>query len=348
MADDSKKPDAVGRPPRTQRGRWSARRVILILLLLLAGVLAAGALVPATRWVHGAGYVITDAEVELRPSVEGAIERRLVSSGAKVAKDQLLVQMKVAVQQAAYDRAVSSLDVKRAELNRLTVTHTWEDDVRATEIERGRQRLKLAQAQLTRISSASTSGAVSPAELEQAELEVALAVSELAELEIPREKVRFEQVQVLTEEIEAAQKLVDLRKAEIDLRQVRSPMSGTVYFNRFEPGEVVKPERVLGQVYDRSAWVVKLKVSEASLRHIKKGQPAEVDLAAYPTLQYGYLDAVVCRVLPVVTPRATGDGIFYVEARLEEQDRVALQPGMSARVQVNTGRTTWLGRLLGW
>lgn len=153
----------------------------------------------------------------------------------------------------------------------------------------------------------------------------------------------------LTEQIHAAEKSVALREAELALRDVRASIAGTVYFNRFEQGEMVKPEHVLGQVFDRDNWVGKLKLSERQIGHIKVGEPVQVSLAAYPSLRFGYLTGRIGRIIPVVTPRATGDGVFYVEVALDSlPEGIELHPGMTATGYIDAGRTTWLMNLLGW
>ena len=87
-------------------------------------------------------------------------------------------------------------------------------------------------------------------------------------------------------------------------------------FHRFEVGEVVKPKDALGQVFDRSGWVVKLDVPERYLAHVHEGQRVQVELASYPNWRHGYLEATVTRVMPVITPRPTGEGVFQVVAEL--------------------------------
>ena len=88
-------------------------------------------------------------------------------------------------------------------------------------------------------------------------------------------------------------------------------------------------------MFDRDAWIVKLKVSERYIGYIQKDQFVEVSLAAYPKIQHGTLDAKVTRIWPIVTPSPTGDGFFYVETTFQPQDRLLLQPGMSASAYIN-------------
>ncbi len=301
--------------------------------------------VPTTRWVFATGYVTTDQEVELRPSVEGALETWLVSSGDDVERDQPLLRLNDSVQRAAFEQAAAELHARQAKEQALLSDHQLEKAQRQEQIYQAQRALALAKTNLDRLSQGD---AYAAKEVENARLRVELESSRLKELQISRDSVRDHQMQVLREQIGAAQKTVALQEAELAMRQVRAPMAGTVYFNRFEPGEVVKPEHVLGQVFDRDAWVVKLKVNERRIGYVAKDQSVEVELAAYPKLHHGILPARVMRVLPVVTPSQSGDGFFYVEATIDQTDRLTLQPGMSSSAYIDAGKTNWLFRLLGW
>jgi multidrug resistance efflux pump len=345
-------PAAVSRPPRTQRRRlFSTRRMVMLLPVLAVLVIAFLAVTPTTRWAGGTGYIMTDDEVEIRPSVEGAIAQWHARSGDAVDKDQLLIQLHNGVQKAAYEQAVSELAAKRQQLEQLRMTQDLERLQRREQVFQAERNLALARSYLDRMEPgiSGTAGGFSVKEIEDSRLRVELASSRLVELQLPKDSVMQSQIHVLTEQTHAAEKAVALREAELLLRQIRSPIAGSVFFNRFEPGEIVKPEHVLGQVFDQGTWVAKLKLSERQIGHVRDGQPVQLSLAAYPSMRFGYITGRVHRIMPIVTPRATGDGVFYVEVMLEAPPpNVVFNPGMTATGFIDTGRTTWLLDLLGW
>lgn len=334
--------------PRPRAGRkkfWTARRLTGAVVLLPFVIVAALYFLPTTRWIYCTGYIMTDQEVELRPSVEGAVKQWLVSNGELVSKDQVLIQLGDSVQRAAHEQAIAELQAREASMQQLLSAQTLDKAQRLEQEYQAKQSLALAKSNLERLSKG---GAYSPNEVQDRQLRVELAASRLKELRIPRDNVMDHQLQVLREQINSAKKNVALQEAELAMRQVRAPMAGRVYFNRFEPGEVVKPEHVLGQVFDRDTWVAKLKVGERSIGYLEENQVVEVALAAYPKIRHGTLAARVTRIWPIVTPGATGDGFFYVEAVIDMPGRFSLQPGMSASAYVGAGRTNWLYRLIGW
>ncbi|MGH7213354.1 MAG: HlyD family secretion protein, partial [Tepidisphaeraceae bacterium] len=172
--------------------------------------------------------------------------------------------------------------------------------------------------------------------------------SQLAELRLPREDLMGKQVSVLRQQIESSRKKIASTEAQLKLREVRTPVAGIVQLHRFEVGEVVKPDHVLAQVFDQRDWVVKLKLPEESFGRVQVGQKVEVAVAAYPTMRYGYLKAKVIRIMPSVTPRQSGNGVYLVEASLEPPSDRPITPGMTVTGYVNGGRTNWLSRWMGW
>ena len=345
---ESSTSSATGRPPRTvRRRRRPFRRVLLVILVVVAALVATAALVPTTRWATASGYVMTERETEIRPSVEGAIKRWLVKDGDEVKKGQLLIQLDDSVQQAACKLAQWERKAAEAKLARLRSMQELEQAQRRKHIFQAERKLAMATDSLKKMQEAS-SGGFSPQEIREAKLAVEVASSQLSELKLSHDEVLANQIAVLQEDIKTAREKVALHTAEAEQREIRAAQNGTIRLNRFEPGEVVKPDHVLGQVFDGSAWSVRLKLPEHHIRYVKEGQHVNVELAAYPSWRHGYVKATVSKVVPVVSPQATGDGIFQVYARIDDPDNSRLHPGMSARAHIATGTTNWLFRLISW
>jgi len=346
-APAQERPAGNPRPPRTQRRSYlSLGRLIWLLPALVMALLIVLSLTPATRWVYATGYSMTSREVEIRPSVEGAIDQWLVASGSEVQAGDLLIVLKSEVQRAAYDQAVHDLNARREQLEQMVMAHEVERARRQEQIYQAERSFELAR-QHAELMSEGRGFAMR--EIQDAMLRKQVAASRLVELSVPYDELWAQQQQVLREQIHAAQTTIALRQAELNLREIRASIPGTVYFNRFEPGEHVKTEHVLGQIFDESQWVAKLRVGERDLAHVTLAQQVQLSLASYPTLRFGYLSGQVSRILPVVTPQATGDGVFYVEAAITEVPAgMTLHPGMTVTGYIQAGQTNWLMKLLGW
>lgn len=335
------------RPPRAKTRTIAVwKKTLMSIGFIMVAMLVAAIVAPTDRIVRGGGYVMTDDEAEVRPSVEGAIENWESHTGDIVEKDQLLMRLRCTVQRAELEQARSELSAKQAELKRMESSQDLERAQLKEQIARAEQNMKMASNYLNRLIA--TGSAAREVDLDEARVKVELASSQLAELRLQRATLQERQVAVVREEIESGQRRVATYEAQVKLREVRAPLKGMVQFNRYEPGEVVKPDHVLGQVFDRSKWIAKLKLPEDSLAYIKVDQDVSIGLAAYSTFRYGYVKGKITRITPVITPQATGNGIYYVEAALEAPKDIQLQPGMTATGYVTAGRTRWLFRVLGW
>jgi HlyD family secretion protein len=337
------KPQGNSRPPRTVKPKFRWKLILFFMFLLFAGAIAASIMVNVELKIQGVGYITTDEEVELRPSVEGAIAQVCFHDGEEVKPGDLLIQLKADVQTAAYEEAQSDLKAKSAQLAETQTNLKLRQARREAQLYQAQQELELAQRKLKRMEDAG--GGFSRSELEDTQLKVSVMTSRVSELSLPYDELDKQQLLVIKEQISAAQKRVLLHKAECDARQIRATMAGHVYFNRFEEGEVVKPEHVLGQIFDTKAWVVKIRIPERYLGRIQIGQEVTVETAAYWAWQHGYLTGKITRMIPVVDTQTTGDGVFYIEAELPNPG-YELQPGMTATAWVNAGKAPILMTLV--
>lgn len=334
------------RPPRTVKTKIKFKTIFFVLFLLFAGLVTASLYFKTELQVQGTGYVSTDLEVELRPSVEGAIDKVFFHDGDEVKPGDLLIQLKADVQLASFEEAQSDLKAKHAQLAETTMNLELRKARREAQIFQAKQELQLAKSRLKRMEDASKSGGgFSRSELEDTRLKVTVLNSRVEELSLPYDELDIKQLIVIKELIIAAQKRVALHKAECDVRQLRATMAGYIYFNRFEEGEVVKPEHVLGQIFDTHDWVVKISVPERYLGRVKIGQKVTVSTAAYWAWEHGYLEGQITRMIPVVDTQTTGDGVFYIEATIPKP-KYELQPGMTAKAWIVTEKAPFLMTLI--
>ncbi len=329
------------RPPRTPPRRRLFRHLLWIILILPILAIAAALLIPCTWWVRGTGYITTDMEVELRSSVTGTISQILFDSGQTVEKNQCVIQLNNTIQKATLAQASSDLQAKQAKLDQTRSRQSLQQAQRQQQRLQAQQSLTLDQSRLDRmIIAVQHGGGFSKQELEDTRLKVQIAQSRLDELSLPYDHVEADQIKVLQEQIASAHKKVALHQAQLDTRKICSPLKGTIYLNRLEVGEVIKPEHILGQIFSTNQWIMKIRIPERYIGHIKTGQAIKLETAAYSHWRHGYLNATVHRIIPIINTQATGDGLFEAQAMINAAT-YPLQPGMSATAWVNVGQATW-------
>jgi RND family efflux transporter MFP subunit len=149
-------------------------------------------------------------------------------------------------------------------------------------------------------------------------------------------EARFNKAQAAIRSLEAqiAVAQANLRAASVGFDQtlIRAPFTGIVLTKNANVGDILTPfssaAGTTGAVVtmaDMSTLEVEADVSEASIARIAVGQPAEIQLDAYPDLR---LAGSVSRIVPTVDrSKAT----LLVKVKFDETDPRAL-PDMSARI----------------
>src|SRR4051812_24015532 len=158
----SEKPEQSKRPPRTKKMRVPSRMKFVMWLTI--GVIVVGVFVtfaPATRWVEGSGFITTSSDAEMRPSVEGVVDRWLTHTNDRVERDQVILQLNANVQRADFEQTKSELAAKQAELAQLQSAQELDRAQRKEQIQRAEQNVKLAQAYADRMHN----GGFSPKEV---------------------------------------------------------------------------------------------------------------------------------------------------------------------------------------
>ncbi|MGE5452383.1 MAG: HlyD family type I secretion periplasmic adaptor subunit [Acidobacteriota bacterium] len=147
---------------------------------------------------------------------------------------------------------------------------------------------------------------------------------------------------------EGAVALVD----KVDKAQVKSPVRGRVQrLLANTVGGVVQPGKDIVEIVPLDdALVLEAKVQPKDIAFIHPGQNATVKFTAYDFSIYGGLDAVVENISPDTETDERGTNTFYVVRVRTRQtnfsDKMPIIPGMTAEVDILTGKKTVLSYLL--
>ncbi|MDI1349362.1 HlyD family type I secretion periplasmic adaptor subunit [Aquabacterium sp.] len=139
---------------------------------------------------------------------------------------------------------------------------------------------------------------------------------------------------------------------KVDKSQVKSPVRGRVQrLLANTVGGVVTPGKdILEIVPLDDALVLEAKVQPRDIAFIHPGQAATVKFTAYDFGIYGGLDAIVENISPDTVTDERGQNTFYVVRVRTKQanfsDKMPIIPGMTAEVDVLTGKKTVMAYLL--
>ncbi|MGH8373764.1 MAG: efflux RND transporter periplasmic adaptor subunit [Pseudomonas sp.] len=170
--------------------------------------------------------------------------------------------------------------------------------------------------------------------VESALLETALADLGLAQLDYNRgsqlvgsqaiSKGEFDRLSAVLKKSRAT---VNQLKAALEKKRIIAPFSGTIGIRQVDVGDYVASGTMIATLQDLSSLYVDFFVPEQSVPKIALGQPVQVIVAAYPTLEYpGTISAINPKV-----ENSTRN--VQVRATLANPDS-KLMPGMFASLQV--------------
>jgi adhesin transport system membrane fusion protein len=157
------------------------------------------------------------------------------------------------------------------------------------------------------------------------------------------------------EELESVQQILAQRKDQFSNTVITSPMNGVVRNVRITTrGGVARPgEEIMQIVPNDDNLVIEAKVQPADIAFVKTGSTATIKMDAYDYSIYGSLDGVVTYISAdtlneevrsgnekpyfKVLVKATGKNYLTGIA-----DRIDIQPGMTATVEIKTGsKSVW-------
>lgn len=156
------------------------------------------------------------------------------------------------------------------------------------------------------------------------------------------------------EDLDSVEQVLAQRREQLAYTEVRAPMDGVVRNVRLTTqGGVAKPgDEILQIVPLDDELVVEAKVRPADVAFIKAGLPATVKLDAYDYSVYGSLRGEVSYISADTLTEATNTGeMSYYRVQIKTRDhnlssrkneRINIQPGMTATVEIKTGRQTVL------
>lgn len=262
---------------------------------------------PITRLVTAAGKLQAATEVKLSSNISGDLLALVVKEGDLVARGQVLGRIdsrryaaQVAQQEAARASAAADRDMQKVQVGQL-------------------------EAELRRAEKLAETGNASAAELDQVRSNLAAG------------RARVEGAQGRIEQADAA-----LREARhfLSLTTLVAPIDGVVTKREKQVGERVRgsdfSEDVILVISTLSQMEVKVEVGEHEVVYVKEGDPAEIEIDAFPDRKF---PAAVVEVARNATVKNAGTDAevttFVVRLALTAPVPGAL-PGMSAQASIST------------
>lgn len=196
-------------------------------------------------------------------------------------------------------------------------------------------------------------------ERDRANVGIEQARSGMAELEIELENARSnfslramdELNSVVAEQSELVEALPRLQE-RVSRTVIRAPMDGIInQLNFHTPGGFVNTGDVMLELVPTGqSLIVEAKIAPKDIGQIRMGDAARIRLSAYDSAKYGTVDGQVIRISPdAVVDNQNRSNSYYIadvsidgELRLETGELITMIPGMTATVDVLSGKRTVL------
>ncbi|MFC3283207.1 HlyD family type I secretion periplasmic adaptor subunit [Litchfieldella rifensis] len=232
--------------------------------------------------------------------------------------------------------------------------------------------LNLASRELNLTRPLLDSGAVSEVEVLRLERDVSNARGERnqAEAQVARLQAGVEEAQGKVREVtlemqnrwrnelsETLGQLAALEESNIGLQdkvsmaEIRSPVAGTIqrlHINTL--GGVVQPgQEVVEIVPSDDQLLVEARIAPQDIAFLRPGQPATIKLTAYDYSLYGGLAAELDHISADTITDEEGNTFYLVRVRTQDEtfdNELAIIPGMTAQVDIMTGKRTVMQFLL--
>ncbi|MGI9420446.1 MAG: HlyD family secretion protein [Geminicoccaceae bacterium] len=345
-------------PSRRERaGRRFVLLGVLPTLVILAGL---GWWATTGRYVTTENAYVKASIVAISADIDGRVVAVEVVDDQPVTRGDILFRI---------DPDTLEIEKDRAAARMVSVKHQIEgwraeyQEVQA-EIEEAEDRAAYYRQQADRQRALQRQGIASAVRLEEAELELAAAGTQVQALQQKRRAVvaRLGGDPDIASELHPAYReaVTDREKAILLLGKttIRAPISGVVSRMKLEPGEWVEEGEPVFTIVDQERSWIEANLKETQLTHVEVGQRVAVGIDSYPDAGWSgrvaSISAATGAEFALIPPQnASGNWVKVVQrlpVRIELDSADELPPlraGMTASIEIDTERETSLAKLVG-
>jgi len=341
--------------------RKNLRMILLIVVPIIAAVAGLGFYLAGGRYISTDNAYVGAQKVLITPDISGKVSRIVVREGQRVAPGDILFEIDSEPFRLALAQAQAKLASVRVDLANLksnvqsltTLADLAQKNVELKQRDVERKSALVAKSMGSQLDLDNSASATVTAQL-QAQFASQQKASTLNQLlgnpDLPLED--FPAYRQAKAAVEQAQR-------DLDHSVLRAPISGTatqvdnIQLGRF----VVAGTPVFGVIDDSAPWV-DANPKETDITYLRTGQKVSMDVDSFPGHTF---HGTVSSVSPgtgaqfaILPPQnASGNWVKVVQrvpVRIvfdPDQDTRDLRSGMSVRVEIDTGRSRSLGKLIG-
>ncbi|MBT9312262.1 efflux RND transporter periplasmic adaptor subunit [Leptothoe kymatousa TAU-MAC 1615] len=262
-------------------------------------------------------------QITLRAQTAGTVVATPLDTGDRVQPGTVMAQIDSGVLTARVNEAQAELSVRQSEVATDQVSIT-DAQTAAVQAKATRDQAKLDADRLRRLADR---GAISHQAAEAAELTLINAEQAVEATEAQIE-ARQQAIAAAASRVTAQQAVLAEAQEQLQWVTVTAPMDATVLSRAVDPGDFVQPGTALFEVGNLDTLTIAVQVSELEIENLSLGQPATIQLDAFPNIT---ATGSITRISPVAD---TTSRLIPVEVTLTNPDP-RIGSGLLARVRFN-------------
>lgn len=286
---------------------------------------------PLVRTVQFSARVQALSRVDIGSTLTGRVAQVLVSEGAQVRQDQVLVRLESDELRSAQAQAVASQQQASARLAGLRSTGR---SAANAALAQAQATVDATEAEYARVQQLVAQGFLSASRLDDARRlrDVALAQRESAQAQLRALAESGTEVAQAQAQAALASSALAAARARLAQTELRAPADGLVLSRAVEPGQIVQPGRNLITLALAGPTQLVAQVDERFLEQLRVGQPAYAVADAYPGQR---LVANILSIAPAVDAQR---GSIEVKFTLKDALPAFLRQDMTLSIEVETAR----------
>jgi len=359
-------PDGVEQPaaakPRGLKAflRRKLRMILLIVVPTIAAVAGLGVYLSGGRYISTDNAYVGAQKVLVTPDISGKIANVMVSEGQHVAAGDELFAIDPVPFRLAVTQAESKLATVRSDFATLkTNLDSYQQLITLAE-----DTVALKQRDVDRKNALVASRAGAQLDVDNAKAALVAAQNQLAQLKQHAANTRNQLLGDPNLPIEQypqhmqAQAALDQAERDLAHTTLRAPIAGTAtQVDNIQLGRYVIAGAAVFSIIDDAAPWVDANPKETDITYLRSGQKVSMDVDAFPDRTFhGTVSAVspgTGAQFAILPPQnASGNWVKVVQrvpvriAFDPDQNTRDLRSGMSVKVEIDTGRSRSLGKLI--
>lgn len=284
------------------------------------------------------GTVKARASSKLSSQYTGRIAKIFKREGARVKKDEVILELENSDAKAQVSLAEANLNAAKADLRQLISSRDMVVSQASAMLDQTRAKLDNASTNYDRAVSLYSKGMISKQEMDSARaaLDVAKADYETARANELQGKIKDDEIMAATARVKQMESNLELARIQLSHTYITAPYAGTIMELFVEEGELLIPFTVVTPILemaDESGMEVEAEIDEVDIGKLRLGQDVRLTFDAFKEKRF---HGKIKEIFPFVATTKEQNRTVLIKVGIDTGQE-GIKVGMSTDVEVITG-----------